>query len=35
MLQKLGKPRAMDIYVWITMKKAALHYQNRSSLTLG
>ncbi|WP_134871260.1 hypothetical protein [Corynebacterium pseudotuberculosis] len=25
----------MDIYVWITMKKAALHYQNRSSLTLG
>ncbi|WP_081375013.1 replication protein RepA [Corynebacterium pseudotuberculosis] len=30
-LQKLGKPRAMDIYVWITMKKAALHYQTAAA----
>lgn len=34
-LQQLGKPRAMDIYVWITLKKAALHYQNRDSLTFS
>ena len=25
----------MDIYVWITLKKAALHYQNRDSLTFS
>lgn len=34
-LQQLGKPRAMDIYVWITLKKAALYYQNRASLTFS
>lgn len=34
-LQQLGKPRAMDIYVWITLKKATLHYQNRESLTFS
>lgn len=34
-LQKLGKPRAMDIYVWITLKKAALQYQSRPSFTFS
>ncbi|WP_426722017.1 replication protein RepA [Corynebacterium auriscanis] len=34
-LQKLGKPRAMDIYVWITLKKAALQYQNQPSVTFS
>ena len=34
-LQKLGKPRAMDLYVWITLKKAALQYQSRPSFTFS
>ena len=34
-LQQLGKPRAMDIYVWITLTKATLHDQNRESLTFS
>lgn len=34
-LQRLGKPRAMDIYVWITLKKYALHVQNRPSITVS
>ncbi|MBF4554366.1 replication protein RepA [Corynebacterium suicordis] len=34
-LQQLGKPRAMDIYVWITLKKAWLHYRNLPSYTFS
>ncbi|MGJ4093963.1 replication protein RepA [Corynebacterium macclintockiae] len=34
-LHKLGKPRAMDIYVWITVKKARLNYQNLPSFTFS
>lgn len=34
-LQRLGKPRAMDIYVWVTLKKAWLHYRNLPSFTFS
>src|SRR5699024_194505 len=34
-LQQLGKPRAMDTDVWLTLRKDTLHHQIRESLTFS